>query len=163
MFLRTLAILFIALPLAAQVQTQKMINKGSGDISRAYGIYAEVLQTETISSSPGIVLPRPTLNGLELRKGHMIHEAQALAQKQLDKANKELPLAEAALKAAKPGGMETATENAEIAENRQKQAQLRVTQLANQLDAWESDTLATHEADPTKYKVDWVHGQIVNK
>lgn len=38
-----------------------------------------------------------------------------------------------------------------------------MTQLQNQMADWESTTLQVHQADATKFKVDWTHGMIVTK
>ena len=102
---------------------------------------------------------RPTLNGLETRKGHMIQQALTQAQTNLDQANKALTQAQA-MKIS-PGSAERTVKQQNQAKARQKQAQLRVTQLQNQMADWEQTTLTVHAADSAKYKVDWTHGQIV--
>ena len=104
---------------------------------------------------------QPKLNGLELRKGHMIQQALTQAQANFDQANKALTQAQA-MKIS-PGSAERTVEQQNQAKARQKQEQLRVTQLQNQMADWESSTLSVHAADPAKYKVDWTQGQIVAK
>ena len=104
---------------------------------------------------------RPKLNGLELRKGQMIQQAQTEAQTALASANKELARTQA-LKIS-PGSAERTVTEQNNAKHRQAQAQLRVTQLQNQMTDWESKTLHVHAADSAKFKVDWTHGQIVTK
>ena len=106
---------------------------------------------------------RPQLNGLESRKGQMILAAQSEAQADLTQANTQLSSATNALAHVKAGSAERTGSQFTAAKHKQAAAQLRVTQLTNQLSDWESSTLKVHAADPAKFKADWKQGQIVAK
>ena len=141
MFLRTIAILLVSLPLAAQTV-------------------------------------RPNLNGLEMRKGHMIQQAQTEAQisaaravEQAARSAAEQAAAQKAFSAnsdpakvkALSDALTRANQRAKASTAQQTQAATRVTQLENQMNDWTEKTLKVHSADDGKHGIDWAHGAVVSK
>lgn len=119
---------------------------------------------------------RPALNGLEVRKGRMIQQAQADALKEATRAQAEAISADKAQAGAKaafagnasPGKVKPlsdqltrADQRAKSAAAQQTQAMTRVTQLHNQMSDWEQKTLKVHNAADGKHKVDWAKGAVV--
>jgi chromosome segregation ATPase len=121
---------------------------------------------------------RPKLNGLEARKGRDIQSELARAQAELPSATKEAARAQGAMTKAQAavtankdpkhtgalqGQLKSAQQRLTQAQTRQTQAQKRVPQVQAQLADWESKILKTHQADGTKFKVDWASDQIKPK
>lgn len=111
------------------------------------------------------------LNGLELRRARDIQAELARAQAELPSATTALIQAQDAVTKEKssakspagPANPSAVQRRLAEVQRRADQANKRVPQLQARLADWESKTLKTHKADPTKFKVDWAAGTIVPK